>query len=183
MCVYTCIFYIFDHGFQPRAGASSVYICNSVPQQRECQLTLCLVYICLLPNLPVCNQAPHLATHLLVPSPSGLLLTQLRHLLPHKTCTLSTSRRIGSSLLSGFTPPSFTHREHQLGVISRAGKHLSETRLDLRLDLENLCLTNVPCVVSLSPFYRRESGGSEKSKGLLRVARLVAGNLDQGPDQ
>lgn len=57
-----------------------------------------------------------------------------------------------------------------------------ETRLDLRLDLENLCLTNAPCVVSLPPFYIRESGGSEKSKkGLLRVAQLVAGNLDPGP--
>ena len=166
-----------------------MYICNSLPRQQECQLTLCLVCICLLPNLPVRDQAPHLATHLLVPSPSGLLLTQLSCWLlcatcfPHKTCTLSTSRHIGSSLLSGFTPPSFTHREHQLGVISGPGKHLSETHLDLRLDLKNLCLSNAPCVVSLFPLYRRESGGSEKSKGLLRVARLVAGNLDQGPDQ
>ena len=88
VCVYICVFYIFDHSFQSRAGASSVYICNSLPQQ--CQLTLCLVYICLLPNLPVRNQAPHLATHLLAPSRSRLLLTQLsspvltalHHLLP-----------------------------------------------------------------------------------------------------
>ena len=90
VCVYICVFYIFDHSFQSRAGASSVYICNSLPQQQECQLTLCLVYICLLPNLPVRNQAPHLATHLLAPSRSRLLLTQLsspvltalHHLLP-----------------------------------------------------------------------------------------------------
>lgn len=84
------MFYIFDHSFQSRAGASSVYICNSLPQQQECQLTLCLVYVCLLSNLPVRNQAPHLTTHLSAPSRSGLLLTQpssllltvLHHLLP-----------------------------------------------------------------------------------------------------